>query len=146
MSEGDIMIIIPRLRQLYSYYFEKYDIIHDDEVRSFLSDDEFRIFSNMDDYDKLHSFELYKKVKNDPLLKDDMNYLKLALLHDSAKGHVGFWERLKQVVIKKSKISDHAMSAYDNIKDIDHDIAILCKIHHDKTSDEKMKRFQELDE
>ncbi|MDR3259169.1 MAG: phosphohydrolase [Fusobacteriaceae bacterium] len=139
-------MLISRLKQLFSYFFEKYDILNNNEVKSVLSTEEYIFFDKMDNYDKLHSFKLYKKTLVNPLLKNDTNYLKLALLHDSAKGHNSFYERMIEVTFKKSKLSNHGHRAFENLKNINFEVAKLCKIHHTDSNDIKMKEFQKLDD
>ena len=138
-------MIISRLRQMKIFFLQKYNPKNDITVKEVLTKEEFYYFDKMGNYDKIHSFNLFLKVKKNLLLKDDISYLKLSLLHDSSKEHASFWERTKQVVIKKSKISNHSQKAYENFKDINPTVAELCKIHHEKSSDEKMIEFQKLD-
>lgn len=38
------------------------------------------------------------------------------------------------------------IKAYDKLKEIDIDVAKLCKIHHNKIVNKKMKIFQKFDE
>jgi hypothetical protein len=139
-------MIVSRLKQLFSYFFEKYDILNNNEVKSVLSIEEYSFFDKMDDYDKLHSFKLYKKILANSLLKNDINYLKLALLHDSAKGHNNFGERTIEVIFKKSRLSNHGNRAFENLKNINFEVAELCNIHHINTSNIKMREFQKLDD
>lgn len=139
-------MIISRLQQMYIYFCKKYNPQNNSIVKEILTLEEFYFFNKMDNYDKIHSFNLFLQVQKNPLLKDDINYLKLTLLHDSAKEHASFWERTKQVIFKKSQISNHSEKAYENLKDINLTLAKLCKLHHDKSNDEKMIEFQKLDD
>ena len=75
-----------------------------------------------------------------------MRYLKLALLHDIGKGKVGIFRRIKKVLIGDKELEKHPEVAYKKLKSLDIEVALLCKQHHDKIVDEKMKIFQEIDD
>lgn len=138
-------MIITRLKQTYNYFCVKYDERNNEIVKQVLSPEEYFFFNQMSNYDKIHSFKLYKLVVTNSILKDDINYLKAALLHDSAKDQANYWERCKQVIIKKSIFSDHGEKAYQNLKTINHPVALICRIHHEDSDNIKMKEFQKLD-
>ena len=74
------------------------------------------------------------------------NYLKLALLHDSGKGKVGLFRRIKKVIIGDKILEKHPEIAFEKLKNINFELAKLCSEHHNKNVDEKMKIFQELDD
>ena len=90
-------MLISRVKQVYQYIFSKFDESNNSEIKKILSEEEFLIFSTMSNYDKVHSYSLYKKVKEDKILSSEKLYLKLALLHDSGKGKVGLFRRIKKV-------------------------------------------------
>ncbi|MGF6907471.1 phosphohydrolase [Fusobacterium sp. PH5-44] len=138
-------MIIARLKQTYTYFFVKYNNQNNKIVKDVLTPEEYFFFEQMSNYDKVHCFKLYKLVAKNSILKDDINYLKAALLHDSAKEHASYWERCKQVVIKKSILSDHAEKAYQHLKDVNRPVALICRIHHEDSDNIKMKEFQRLD-
>ncbi|MDR1835419.1 MAG: phosphohydrolase [Fusobacteriaceae bacterium] len=139
-------MVAARLKQMFRYFFRRYDSRNDPEVRRVLSEEEFCVFENMDDYDKLHSFSLYRRIKSHPLFEGDLVYHKLALLHDCAKAHSGFAVRLREVALERSGISDHARKGAVLLRGINPALAGLCGRHHDRTDDPKMKEFQRLDD
>jgi len=100
----------------------------------------------MGKYDKVHSYKLYQKVKSNKVLSLQENYLKLALLHDSGKGKVGLFRRIKKVIIGDKILEKHPEIAFEKLKNINFELAKLCLQHHNKDVDEKMKIFQELDD
>ena len=138
--------MLNRLRQGIIYVFGKYDGEKDETVKKILSEDEFKIFDTMMEYDKVHSFRLLNFVKENEVLKDDILYWKLALLHDSGKGKTTFLKRMKKVVVGDRKLEGHTENAYEKLKNINKELAQLCRIHHDKSDDSKMKEFQKLDD
>lgn len=138
--------MLNRLRQGIIYIFGKYDGEKDEVVKKILSEDEFKIFDTMMEYDKVHSFRLLNFVKENKILKDDILYWKLALLHDSGKGETTFLKRMKKVVIGDRKLEGHTENAYEKLKKINKELAQLCRIHHDKSNDVKMREFQKLDD
>ncbi|MDX8336995.1 phosphohydrolase [Candidatus Cetobacterium colombiensis] len=135
-----------RLKQGYRCLFLKFDKNNENEIKNILSQKEFEIFSEMGDYDKLHSFLIYKKCKENGILKDNKNYLKLALLHDCGKGNVTLFRRVKKVLIGDKKLEKHPENAFERLKEINIDLAILCRDHHKKSVEDKMKLFQEFDD
>ncbi len=138
--------MLNRLRQGIIYVFGKYDGEKDETVKKILSKDEFKIFDTMMEYDKVHSFRLLNFVKENEILKDDKLYWKLALLHDSGKGKTTFLKRMKKVVVGDRKLEGHTENAYEKLKSINKELAQLCRIHHDKSNNIKMKEFQKLDD
>ena len=138
--------MLNRLRQGIIYVFGKYDGEKDETVKKILSEDEFKIFDTMMEYDKVHSFRLLNFVKESEILKDDKLYWKLALLHDSGKGKTTFLKRMKKVVVGDRKLEGHTENAYEKLKSINKELAQLCRIHHDKSNNIKMKEFQKLDD
>src|SRR5574344_381043 len=133
-----------RVKQGLMCLFCKFDKKSELAVKEILSDSEFKIFNEMDEYDKEHSFRLYLEVLKQKSLKDDINFLKLALLHDCGKGRVTIFRRVKKVLIGDKKLEKHPEIAFEKLKDINYEVANLCKIHHSKNLDWKMKIFQNL--
>ncbi|MGL4976844.1 MAG: HD domain-containing protein [Cetobacterium sp.] len=138
--------MISRLKQAFRCLFLKFDKNSEDEVRKFLLEREFQIFNEMSDYDRLHSFCIYKAVQKNEILKDEEKYLKLALLHDCGKGNVTFYKRVKKVLIGDKILEKHPENAYQKLKDIDIELAKLCRDHHKKNVEEKMRVFQQIDD
>ena len=145
MKNGNNMLI-SRIKQVYQYIFSNFDDNWNNEVKKILSKEEFLIFSEMGNYDKVHSYKLYQKVKSNKVLSLQENYLKLALLHDSGKGKVGLFRRIKKVLVGDKILEQHPRIAFEKLKNINFDLAKLCLQHHNKDVDEKMKIFQELDD
>jgi hypothetical protein len=135
-----------RLKQGFRCLFLKFHKNQELEVKSILSLEEFEIFNEMNDYDKLHSFLVYKSVIKNEILKNDKLYLKLALLHDSGKGNVTFFRRIKKVLIGDKKLERHPQNAFEKLKKIDINLAKLCRDHHKKSMENKMKIFQKIDD
>ena len=139
-------MLISRIKQVYRYIFSNFDNNWNNEVKKILSKEEFLIFSEMGNYDKVHSYKLYQKVKSNKILSLQEIYLKLALLHDSGKGKVGLFRRIKKVIIGDKLLEQHPNIAFEKLKNINFDLAELCLNHHNKDVDQKMKIFQELDD
>lgn len=135
-----------RLKQGFRCLFLKFNKNQELEVKRILSLDEFKIFNEMSDYDKLHSFLIYKSVMENEVLKEDKLYLKLALLHDSGKGNITFLRRVKKVLIGDEKLEKHPQNAFEKLKEIDLELAKLCRDHHKKNVENKMKIFQKIDD
>ena len=145
MKNGNNMLI-PRIKQVYQYIFSDFNDSWNNEIKKILSEEEFLIFSKMRNYDKVHSYKLYQKVKFNKILSSQDIYLKLALLHDSGKGEVGLFRRIKQVLIGDKILEKHPEIAFEKLKNINFELAELCLQHHNKDVDEEMKIFQELDD
>ena len=139
-------MLISRVKQVYQYIFSKFDESNNSEIKKILSEEEFLIFSTMSNYDKVHSYSLYQKVKEEKTLSSEKLYLKLALLHDSGKGKVGLFRRIKKVLVGDKILEQHPSIAFEKLKNINFDLAELCLNHHNKDVDQKMKIFQELDD
>ena len=139
-------MLISRVKQVYQYIFSKFDESNNSEIKKILSEEEFSIFSTMSNYDKVHSYSLYKKVKEDKILSSEKLYLKLALLHDSGKGKVGLFRRIKKVLIGDKILERHPDLAFEKLKNINLELANLCKEHHNKNVNDDMKIFQQLDD
>ena len=139
-------MLISRVKQVYLYIFSNFNEEWNSEVKKILSKEEFLIFSEMKNYDKVHSYSLYQKIKSNNILSSKKIYLKLALLHDSGKGKVGLFRRIKKVLIGDKILEKHPEIAFKKLKNINFELAKLCLQHHNKNVDEKMKIFQELDD
>ena len=140
-------MLISRVKQVYLYIFSNFNEEWNSEVKKVLSKEEFLIFSEMKNYDKVHSYNLYQKVKSNKILSSQKIYLKLALLHDSGKGKVGLFRRIKKVLIGDKILEKHPEIAFEKLKKyFNFELAELCLQHHNKNVDEKMKIFQELDD
>lgn len=139
-------MIIARIKQGLRFIFSKYDNDNDRIVRRVLSDEEFEIFSKMGEYDKVHSFRLYQLVEKDEILKELPIYKKLALLHDCGKENPSLFKRVKKVLIGDKILDNHSLSSYEKLKNINLELGELAKIHHEKSDNIYMKRFQELDD
>ncbi len=139
-------MIKSRLKQVYTYIFCSYSDEFDLLVKNILTDEEFKIFNEMSEYDKLHSFNLYKLVKENKTLSTDVNYLKLALLHDCGKKNFSLLRRVKKVLIGDKKIENHPSLAYKKLENINKVVGKLALKHHLPPFDEKMKIFQQLDD
>ena len=145
MKNGNKMLI-SRIKQVYLYIFSNFNDSWNDEIKKVLSEEEFLIFSKMTNYDKVHSYKLYQRVKSNKILSSQDIYLKLALLHDSGKGKVGLFRRIKKVIIGDKILEKHPEIAFEKLKNINFELAELCLRHHNKDVNEKMKIFQELDD
>ncbi len=139
-------MITARIKQGLLFLFGKYKKENDISVKEILTYEEFKIFDKMSEYDKIHSFNLYLAVKESEILKDDVSYLKLALLHDCGKENYSLFKRIKKVIIGDKQIEKHPSASYYKLKNIDKKTAYLALKHHEKTDDEKMKEFQRLDD
>lgn len=135
-----------KIKQGIRCLFPKFSELEEEEVKKILELEEYKLFSQMMKYDKWHSFEVYKRVKNNETLKEDKNYLKLSLLHDVGKGKVSFFRRVKKVILGDKKLEKHPEIGYEKLKDINKEVALLCREHHNNTESLKLKIFQKLDD
>lgn len=135
-----------RLKQGFNCLFLRYDEQNNEEIKKILSKDEFKVFSEMSDYDRLHSYNIYSRVKENKVLFNKLEYLKLALLHDCGKGDISFFRRAKKVLIGDKELENHPERSFDKLKDINLELAILCRNHHNKNVDENMRIFQQIDD
>jgi len=138
--------MLSRLKQVYRYIFLKFNKRSEEEVKKVLSKEEFEVFNKMREYDKVHSFLVYKKCSENIILKNNKKYLKLALLHDCGKGNAGLLKRIKKVLIGDKKLEKHSDNAFEILKDINIDVAKLCRDHHKIDVENKMKIFQKIDD
>ncbi|RRD40981.1 HD domain-containing protein [Leptotrichia sp. OH3620_COT-345] len=127
------------------YFFPEIDKRLLDEAMQYLSGKEQKIFENMSKYDQSHSLEVYKKLKNTEL-KNDKLYLRLALLHDCGKGKVSLVTRIFHKFGLKTILKNHTLNGYKKIKNIDKELSILIKNHHNKNYSDKMSIFQKCDD
>lgn len=137
--------MIGRIKQGLLFLFGRYREEWDKEVEVVLSQEEFKVFKNMSEYDRIHSFRLYQMVKKDRLLKDEI-YKKLALLHDCGKYNASLYRRIKKVLIGEKTLDNHSELSYEKLKNINLKLAKLARVHHKKSEDRYMQRFQELDD
>lgn len=135
-----------RVKQGLTCLFSKYDKKNDEIVRRILSWEEFLIFDKMGEYDKVHGMKILGAVQKDELLSKEKNFQKLALLHDCGKGEVTIFRRVKKVLIGDALLESHAQRGYELLKEIDLELAKLCREHHTLGKDPKMARFQEIDD
>lgn len=138
--------MIGRIKQGLTCLFSKYDKNLDKEIKKVISESEFIIFNKMDDYDKVHSYSILKIVEKDTILKGTPIYYKLALLHDCGKGRVTVFRRVKKVLFGDVKLETHPEIGYKILRDINLELAKLCREHHNISKDECMKRFQKIDD
>lgn len=138
-------MIISRLKQGLTYIFCRYDSKNDEIVKIILNEMEFKVFKKMSEYDKIHSFNLYKEVKTNKILKNDLSYLKLALLHDCGKKNYSLIKRVKKVLIGDKELENHSEKSYDKLKNINLDLAEKASNHHKKNLNFKMEIFKTLD-
>ena len=131
-------MLISRIKQVYLYIFSNFNDSWNDEIKKVLSEEEFLIFSKMTNYDKVHSYKLYQRVKSNKILSSQDIYLKLALLHDSGKGKVRLFRRIKKVIIGDKILEKHPEIAFEKLKNINFELAELCLQHHNKDVDEKI--------
>lgn len=131
-----------RIRQGIDFLFAKYDDKNNTIVKKILNTKEFEIFDKMKDYDKNHSLKVLKLVNQNDLLKDEIFYKKLALLHDCGKGEMELLSRIKKVFFG----DNHSTKGYEKLKDIDKNLATMVKNHHNKSGDTYMTQFQQIDD
>lgn len=127
------------------YFFPKIDKINLIEAMKDLNSEEQKIFENMSKYDKAHCLEVYQKLKKTEL-KNDRLYLRFALLHDCGKLKAGIIIRVLHKIGMKTKLRNHALNGYKKLKNIDKELSILVKNHHNKNYSEKMDIFQKCDD
>jgi hypothetical protein len=138
--------MLRRIKQGLRFLFGRYDEKNNELVKEILSPEEYTIFLAMGEYDRVHSLNILKEVMKDEFLKDDENYLKLALLHDCGKGKAGIFSRIKVVSIGGKTLKKHPGNSWDMLKEINLIVAGLASKHHTEYLDEKMKKFQEIDD
>jgi len=135
-----------RIRQGLNYLFVKPKIEELEKIKLFLTEKEYKIFIDMDNYDKVHSIDVYLMVKKDSVLNKDEKYLKLALLHDCGKDKISLLTRIKKVLLGDKLLDTHPKLGYEKLKEIDLKLAKLILNHHKIDSNQKLKRFQEIDD
>ena len=138
--------MLNRVKQVINYIFNKPTLEEIKKTKDILSPLEYEIFLKMDEYDKIHCLGVYSGVLRDDILKKDEIYLKLALLHDCGKEDISLFRRIKKVIFKDELLEHHPILGYEKLKDINLEVAKLIRKHHDKSVDEKMKRFQKIDD
>lgn len=135
-----------RIKQGLTCLFSRYNNENDEIVKEILSSREFIYFDKMSDYDKIHSLGVYKKILKDDILKNDILYLKLGLLHDCGKGKVTLLRRVKKVLIGDKVLEKHPEEGAKKIAPINRELSFLILNHHGKPEDIKMERFQKIDD
>ena len=131
--------------KIIEYFFPKIDENFERESLKILSDKEKKIFSSMGSYDRMHSLEVYKKVL-DTELKRDKKYTKLALLHDCGKGNAGIIKRILHKFKFNTILREHPEMGYIRTRELDEELAILIKNHHNRNYGDKMRIFQKCDD
>lgn len=139
-------MIKSRIFQGLRYIFLRYNKKNDILLKKILNEEEFILFSKMSDYDKIHSIRLYNYVCDDKILKNYEIYKKLALLHDCGKENINLFKRILKVLTKNKFKEHHEIKSFEKLKNINLELANLAKIHHEKTNNKLMKRFQNLDD
>lgn len=139
-------MIISRIKQGLVYIFLKYNKKNDEVVKKILTKKEFKIFEKMSEYDKIHSFALYEKIRKNEILKNDIIYLKLALLHDCGKRNFRLIKRMKKVLLGDEELENHSNFSYEKLKDINLELAKKARDHHKESKDLKMSLFRKLDD
>lgn len=127
------------------YFFPKINKKYMENAINILSEEEKKIFFEMSNYDKYHSLEVLKKIKNSKL-NNEIIYLKLALLHDCGKGNTNIITRVLHKIGFNTRLKKHSELGFEKIKNIDKNLAILIKNHHNKNYSEKMNIFQKCDD
>lgn len=135
-----------RIKQGLNYLFAKPKIEEIEKIKLLLTKEEYKFFMNMDNYDKVHSLGVYQMVKADDLLNKNEKYLKLAILHDCGKETICLLTRMKKVLVGDELLDRHPRLGYEKLKEIDLELADLILNHHGTDVDEKLKRFQEIDD
>ena len=135
-----------RIKQGLNYLFAKPKIEKIEKIKLFLTEKEYKIFIDMDNYDKVHSINVYQMVRKDSLLNKDEKYLKLALLHDCGKEKISLFTRIKKVLLGDEQLDKHPKLGYEKLKKIDLKLAKLILNHHKTNGDQKLKKFQEIDD
>ncbi|MGL5232984.1 MAG: HD domain-containing protein [Fusobacteriaceae bacterium] len=138
-------LIISRIMQGLTFLFGRYKNEWNLDINAFLNKNEFAIFQNMERYDKIHSYKIYKKVKCNKILKNNILFYKLALLHDCGKENCSIFRRIKKVLIGDKKLENHSIEGFEKLKNINIELAHLICQHHDKTENIEMLEFQRLD-
>lgn len=137
--------IITRIKQGFTFILGRYDKQWNSELHKHLKTKELLVFHNMDNYDKIHGYQLFKRVLENDILKDDVLFLKLALLHDCGKTNVSLLSRIITVILGRKSSIKHAELGYEKLKEVNLQLAELVKLHHSDTEDYKLIEFQKLD-
>lgn len=139
--------MIYRFKQIYTMLFPKLKYEDLVLITNNLDNTEREIFDAMHPYDQKHSVNVLKGVLKNPLLKDDMLYRRLALLHDCGKpSDTTFKIRLKYSLFKVGRIKFHPNRGYEKLNSLDYKLALLVQKHHNKNIDnDKLRAFQKID-
>lgn len=133
------------LQKFQEYFLKTIDLHKYNEAMEYLTLEEKKIFDSMMKYDKIHSLNVFNKLK-DTELKNDKQYLKLALLHDCGKGNVSLIVRILHKFSIKTKLLEHDKIGSEKLKKINAELSNLIKHHHNKNFSEKMSLFQKCDD
>lgn len=131
------------IKKFYDYYLAKIDRNAEIEATSLLNYELIKIYENMDYYDRYHCIEVYKKLK---IKTNNIDYLKLAIIHDCGKYRIGFIKRVFHKLGFKTILRQHTIMGYNKIRDIDYNLAKLVLYHHSNLNDIDMLKFQKADE
>ena len=134
------------VKKFFEYFFPK---LREDDYKKAVYDlnkEETKIFDSMRPYDKKHSVEVYKMLITDEILKDNILYRKLALLHDCGKDNTDIFVRVFHKTGFRTKLRNHPENGYKKLKNINLELAELIKNHHNREYTEEMKQFQILDD
>ncbi|MDR2879527.1 MAG: HD domain-containing protein [Fusobacteriales bacterium] len=134
------------IRKVMEYFFPAISEDLCSEAMKLLNDKEKKIFTEMAKYDRRHSLEVYKKVMENDILKNEILYKKLALLHDCGKGNTNAVIRALHKVNIKTCLKEHPDRGFMKLKETDEELAVLIKNHHVKSYGRLMDEFQKLDD
>lgn len=139
--------MIYRFKQVYTMLFPRLKYEDLVLITNNIDGVERQIFDAMSPYDKKHSVNVLKAVLKNPLLREDMLFRRLALLHDCGKDpKTTFGERIKNSIFKVGRLKYHPNRGYEKLNEIDYKLALLVLKHHNKNIDnDKLRAFQEID-
>ncbi len=133
------------MRKGKEYFFPEIDGKVLKRALKILTKKEKETFMEMDEYDRMHSLEVYKKVCKTEI-KNDVLYLKLALLHDCGKGKTPILLRSMHKFGVKTRLTEHPLKGYEKVRNYNEELALLIKNHHRRSYSEKMDIFQKCDD
>lgn len=132
-----------RIRQLYRFLFVPYKKKYNYFVRLFLNKEEYELFKNMKRYDKVHSFAVLIGILRTGYNEKYPILAKLALLHDVGKSKN--YTLLDRILAVFRKDIRHCQNGYAMLKNINEDLAHYVLCHHDKSYDEILRIFKQID-
>lgn len=141
------MHMIFKIKQVFNHLFPKLKEEDIEIIKKNLSQEEQGYFFSMSQYDKKHSYNVFKGVMKSELLREDMLYKRLALLHDCGKSNeTTFKERVKYSILKRGRLAFHPKRGFEKLKDMDYKLALLVLKHHNKNiENDKLHEFQRID-